>query len=139
MTQFFILLDEERRNNAIESIKRMNINGRKLSVEIKEYRKNRTNSQNRLYWSWINLFSQHTGYSSDEMHEQFAVQFLGIEDRIVKGEKLRMAKSTARLKVEEFSQYMLKIELVAEEMGLSLPRPDDYRYALTGKESAAEV
>lgn len=135
---FFILTDEQRRNAAIAFIKGTNIRGPVQSVEVKEYKKNRSSSQNRLLWSWYNVFARETGYTPDELHEQFKVRLLGVEEKTVEGELLRQPKSTAKLNVQEFGEYLNKIEMVAMEMGLTLPYPDDFKYAM-GQEFAAQV
>jgi hypothetical protein len=139
MSQFFILRDEARRQNAIEFIRQMNIAHKPFSVEIKEYRKNRSNSQNRLLWSWYRILSKDTGHTEKELHEEFKVRFLGVEERIVYDQRLIMPKSSADLKVEEFTRFLEGVEMVAERMGIKLPIPDDYRYAMTGKEFAASA
>ena len=136
MSQFFILLDDMRRDNALAYIRALNL-GKKYSVEVKEYRKNRSNSQNRLYWSWVNIIAKDTGYDPDDMHDTFKQRFLGVEEKIVFGEAVYIAKSTAKLTTQEFTAYLERIEQTAMEMGMNLPRPDDYSYAM-GTEQPAE-
>ena len=136
MSQFFILLDDMRRDNALAYIRALNL-GKKYSVEVKEYRKNRSNSQNRLYWSWVNLIAKDTGYEPDELHETFKQRFLGTEERVVFGKPVKIAKSTAKINTQEFTAYLDRIEQTALAMGMRLPHPDDYSYAM-GIEQPAE-
>jgi len=129
MAQFYILIDEARRSNALEYIKALSLK-KPVSVEIKEYRKNRSGAQNRTYWMWVNLMAEEYGYEPEELHESFKKTFLGEEDRIVFGKPVKMVKGTTKLTTQEFADYMTKIELTANQMGLNLPHPDDYRFAM---------
>ncbi len=132
MTQFFILIDETRRQNAINFLRGMNI-AEVQSVEIKPYRKNRSGAQNRLLWSWYGILAGVTGYTTKELHEQFKVRLLGVEERTVYGKNLVLPKSSADLDTKEFTDFLTKIEMVAIEMGITLPHPDDYGYIMSSK------
>lgn len=126
---FFVLNNDQRKQASIQYINMLN-KDKVFSVEVKEYRKNRSNSQNRLYWSWIHILAGHTGYSEEEMHEEFKVRLLGVEEKHVYGQKLIQPISTAKLNTKQFTDYLTRIELVAMQMGLQLPHPDDYAYAM---------
>lgn len=141
---FFLLIDEQRRQNCIAEISRLDLS-RVKSVEIKNYRKNRSTSQNRTYWMWLNTMSDVLGYSSDDLHEVFKQKFLGLEEYVVNVRREGKAgkavvlreimcrpKSTVKLSVGEFSEYLNKVEELAKEMNITLPYPDDFRYAMTG-------
>lgn len=138
MAQFFILIDEQRRQNAVNFLQRLSLK-RTYSVEIKEYRKNRSNSQNRLYWSWLKIIADMYGYEDDELHETFKAKFLGTEERLVFGERVMVPKSTAKLTTQEFTLYLDKIEMLARELDISLPHPDDYHYAMGYEQPVANA
>ena len=101
-----------------------------LQVEIKPYRKNRSTSQNRLYWMWLNCLSDHTGHTPDELHQEMKVRFLGVEHIEVKGVHLILPKSTTKLTTQEFTDFLKKVESAGVELGCALPIPDDYNDAM---------
>ena len=131
--QFFILKSPEIRNNAINFINALNIDHREYSVEVKQYRKNRSNAQNRLLWSWIGIISDETGYTPDELHEYLKTRLLGVEEKTIMGHDIFIPKSTTKLTALEFTQYLEKIEMLAMEMGINLPHPSDYSYIMGAK------
>ena len=108
-----------------------------LQVEIKPYKKNRSTSQNRLYWMWLNFLSEHTGSTPDELHQEMKVRFLGVEHIEVKGVHLILPKSTTTLTTKEFATLILEpLESLAIELGCALPIPDDYNDAMGYKRAA---
>lgn len=127
--QTFILIDEQRRQRAIDFIKMLSIK-RPMMIEIKEYRKNRSNAQNRTYWMWVHIIAEHYGYEDEELHEALKSRLLGTEGRNVFGESVLVTKSTRKLTTAEFADYLGKIEILADELQIRLPKPDDYRFAM---------
>jgi hypothetical protein len=125
MSNFFILRDEPRRESCINYLRAMNLNGRLLEVNIKPYKKSRSNAQNRLLWSWYNELEDVTGYKADDLHELLKVRFLGTEEKEIWGEKLTVAKSTTKLTTTEFTEYLEKVEMLANELNITLPKPAD--------------
>lgn len=139
MANFYILIDEQRRQNCMAEIAALNMS-KTYSVEIKAYRKNRSSSQNRTMWMWLNALAPDWCHSADDLHEIFKQRFLGLEEKTVNisknGHVLRelicRPKSTASLTVGEFSDYLRKIEATALMMGSRLPYPDDFKLAMEG-------
>lgn len=136
MSHFLILRDASIKANAIALINSLNP-GRTYCIEIKEYRKNRSNAQNRLYWMWINLLAKDIGYEAEDLHETFKARLLGTEEKLVFGQSTLIAKSTTKLTTEEFTHYLEKIEQLALTMGMRLPHPQEYQYAM-GTEQPAQ-
>lgn len=126
----FIIRDSVRRDNCLSYIRSINFEAKPIQVDIKPYRKNRSSAQNRTMWAWLHVLSEHTGYDAEELHELFKARFLGVEAREVMGQQVFITKSTAKLTTQQFAEYMNKIEAVAAEMGVRLPIPDDYAYAM---------
>ena len=125
----FILIDDQRRLNAIEYIKQQNIN-KPLQVDIKPYKKNRSNSQNNTMWMWYEDLADHFGYTPEELHEELKVKFLGVEEKTIGGELIRQPKSTTGLSTKEMADFLNKIEILARNQGVALEYPDDYKFAL---------
>lgn len=136
MSHFLILRNEQVRANAIALISGLNPN-RTYSVEIKEYRKNRSMAQNRLYWMWVNMLAKDIGYEPEELHETFKARFLGVEERMIFGAPAFIPRSTAKLNANEFTTYLEMIEQFSLAMNIRLPHPEEYHYAM-GYESAPQ-
>ena len=50
----------------------------------------------------------------------------------IMGQTVAIPHSTTKLTTKDFSDYLNKIEAVAQNMGIRLPIPDDYKYAMEG-------
>ena len=120
-----IIRDEDDKGRAISRLKSLNID-RPWLVDVKPYRKNRSLSQNKLYWKWITCIGDSIGYERDELHAIMADKFL--PDEIVEygGKQIKKDKSTSRLNTKEFTTYLEQIDRwAAIEMGIVLPCPSD--------------
>ncbi len=107
---------------------------RAQSVEIKQYRKNRSTSQNKLYWLWLNVIADYTGDDPDDVHIIMKKRLLGTIRRPVMGVLEEMPNSTKKLTTEEFSSYLERLEQLCNLLQIVLPKPDDFRYAIYGEE-----
>ena len=124
----------------IESIKPGE--GRRQCVEIKAFVNNRSVSQNRTYWMWLNEISECVGMHSEDLHEQLKARILGVQEvripRYFMGQDygepkiIIKPKSTKSLDVNQFSEYMFAVEELAKEMGIVLPMPDDIKLSMEG-------
>lgn len=97
-----LILNNERRFNDNLNI----FEGEEIEIRIKVRTNNRSNEQNSLYWKWINIMSEETGFTKEEMHELIKYKFLkrtSINNNGVEEVKL---KSTTTLTVKEFTKLM---------------------------------
>lgn len=126
----FIILNEKVRTNAIEYIKQQNID-KPLQMDIKPYKRNRTLSQNNLYWMWIPYLAEHFGYTEEEMHDELKYAFLG-ETTYINRKGIERVKpiSTTTLKTKGMADYLTKVEVLANKEEIKLPIPDDYKFAM---------
>lgn len=122
---FFVITDQARKEYCLGYIAALNPEI-KWSVDIKKFVKSRSRAQNRTYWQWLHVISDHTGYDTEELHELFKGRFIGFKEKEIMGEKIRMTKSSTALTTKEFSDYLGKVELLARSLNVSLPYPDDY-------------
>lgn len=125
----YILRDKERLNNCIEYLKSLPLDG-SLIVDIGEYKKSRSNAQNRTYWKWIGIIAKEQGYTSDELHDILKVRFLGTETKDIDGQLIIQPRSTTKLTTKEMGEYMTKVQMLASTLEISLPIPEDYRDTL---------
>jgi len=81
-----------------------------LLVEVKQYRKNRTVAQNKLYRRWLGEISKYTGDTPDGLHEHFKNEYIDTEYTQALGKTTPKTKTTTDLNTKEFSEYLGKIE-----------------------------
>ncbi len=102
------------------------LEGQKVEVVVRKYRATRSNQQNRYYWGVVvQVLSEFTGFTPDEMHTALKEKFLGVER--VSG--LLKIRSTASLTTDEFVQYVNQIVLwAAEQLSVYIPSPGVIEY-----------
>lgn len=85
--------------------------GEKLSLTVTSHKGKRTTQQNRYYWAYLGMIHEETGNEIEDLHELFKGKFLDRGIVEVFGEKVRRKKSTTDLSINDFSDYIRKIEL----------------------------
>lgn len=91
-----------------------------MYVTIEAKKGKRSLAQNRLYWKIIDLINKDTGNDKLELHTFFKKKFLPIElVDFETGESYMSYKSSAKLKVGEFKEYLDNvIQFTAEFFGI---------------------
>lgn len=95
-------------------------------VSIKDYKPNRSQNQNRLYWAIMKDVARETGHSTDELHELFKHKFLGHKESLVMGEKLDWVPSTTQLTTIEMTEYVERIVAFLAQSGITIALPSDF-------------
>ncbi len=123
---------DDTRQAAIKQIKALNLSAG-FEVIIRKHRKSRSTSQNALMWMWLSVVQSETGNDKDALHDYFREKYLGRDRTEVLNQQRHVLKSTTKLTVQEFTQYLTQIEaFCATELGITLPHPEDiYRDAMT--------
>jgi len=114
-----------RKQNTNEILNYISTCGTEL-VEIKPYRKTRSNRQNDLYWSIVEIASQECGHTKDEMHEIFKQMFIPVEEVALEGYIFEVRKSTSVMNTKEFSDYLDMVYSFCIERDFNLPTFEDY-------------
>lgn len=104
------------------------------SIEIKQYRKERSDDQNRALWGVAYpALKKATGQSVNDWHEYMLGEYFGWVDYTIFGKrKLRPARTTTtgfrgepdKLSTTDFSDYYEFIQRRARENGVHVPDPD---------------
>jgi len=95
--------------------------GQEVQIEIKLKRNFRSVSQNSLYWFWLGVISEDTGFLPEELHSTFKAMFLTDHTK-----KIPLVRSTTALDSGEFTIYLDKIvQLCREKLEIELPSPED--------------
>ncbi len=113
----FILRTDTNKAHCLEHIR--NLQG-VWEVEVREYRKKRTNNANSRYWvAVVTPIARHTGYEPEEMHEILKYKFLGMETVEIGGKEIQKLRSTRKLTTQQFADYMLQCEAWGAGLGVN--------------------
>jgi hypothetical protein len=106
--------------------------GKRVKVEVKEYRKDRTSPQCR-YLNGIayRLLSEATGYERDDISEYLCIQYFGGKDKQVPGKRtvtvpLRTTTTDENgkrsvLTTQEFADYVAFVQRFGAKHGVFIP------------------
>ena len=109
-------LDEER---FVDDL--MKLDGKDIVFTLSENKDYRTNSQNKLWWKYMDILGMELGYTKNEMHDICKLKFLKRE-RVEDGIKVEYLKSTAQLTKKEFRELIdLVIIWAAQTFSVNLP------------------
>ena len=109
-------LDEER---FVEDL--VKLEGKDIIFTILENKDYRTNSQNKLWWKYMQILSTDLGFTKDEMHDLCKIKFLKRE-RFEDGIKVEYLKSTAQLTKKEFKKLVDEVIIwAAQTFSINLP------------------
>lgn len=117
-------------------------------IRIDDYDEGRSDAQNRLLWKWNNEIQKHLAdhygqhASAEEWHDILVAKLCESEIRRVKlptGEQYKVGRArTSKMGVKKMAEYLTKLDhYCAESLGLLLPHPDDFQYAVYGKRRVA--
>ena len=109
-------LDDER---FVEDL--VKLEGKDIIFTILENKNYRTNSQNKLWWKYMQIMSADLGFTKDEMHDLCKIKFLKRE-RFEDGIKVEYLKSTAQLTKKEFKKLVDDVIIwAAQTFSINLP------------------
>jgi len=99
--------------------------GKDVVIKITERNNNRTADQNSLFWKWIEIISNHTGYTKEETKELISYKFLSRERVDAEGYQEAYIKGTSTLTKQEFSDLMNHVSYWSSDtLGINLPTYD---------------
>jgi len=97
-------------------------------VDIKQAKRKRGINQNALYWTWLGIISNESGFTTEDLHNYFKVDVLGCKTLKHKGREVPIPKSTRDLSSAEFAEYMDEIQARAYQNGITLPYKNFFGY-----------
>ena len=91
---------------------------KRYRVTIEEYKSKRSLEQNSRYWLILSFIAEQVKpegreYSPEVWHEWAKAKFLGKDTIVIDGEPVLVQKTTTKLKVLEFGDYMTQVEVWA--------------------------
>jgi hypothetical protein len=121
LTPTTILIDSTaKRDRAAQWLGRIPVD-EAMELSLRPYKPTRSQEQNKRYFKLLELISQKTGHDRDELHDLFKNRFLGTVEIELNGEKHTVLRSSRKLKVAEFNDFMTRAEQWAvEHLGIWL-------------------
>ena len=103
----------------------MTLEGQRVTIEVKKFRKNRTDAQNRYYWGCVvDILSRSVGLEPEEVHDYIKRRFLPVRSEAF-GE-IVSGKSTARLTTLEFMELIERVQRwAAQDLQCYIPDPSE--------------
>ena len=92
----------------------LKLEGKDIIFTILENKDYRTNSQNKLWWKYMQILSADLGFTKEEMHDLCKLKFLKRE-RYEDGIKVEYLKSTAQLTKKEFKKLVDEVIIWAAQ------------------------
>lgn len=100
--------------------------GKRVDVIVMREKKQRSDAQNRYYWSMVvPVFSEATGYEKEEAHEILKALFLRQEIALPGGELVERVGSSAELDTAAFHEYVEKCCRWLSGHGWYVPQPGE--------------
>ncbi len=98
-------------------------NGKTVTVTFERPYEKRTDAQNRYYWGVVlTIIGNHTGNATEDLHEVIKAKFLPRKFITLGGREIEIDKSTKKLSVQEFTQYLDLVRAWAgQELGIEFP------------------
>ena len=134
MSSYTPIFQGEIKNNKITIIKAKkmwadwitSLNNKKVEVNVKEWKSNRSRNQNSLMWAWLSILEQETGQPKEDIHDYFKKKFL-MRIIKIKGKPEKVVGSTTNLDTKEFTEYLEKLrETSAVFFNVNLPDPYEW-------------
>jgi hypothetical protein len=97
-------------------------------VSYNKIKVSRTLSQNRLYWLYVACICKETGYDNNLLHDQLRKRFLQVKEVEIFGTIEIELTSTTKLDTIQFKKYIDNIIVLASEIGIILPNPEDKHF-----------
>ena len=120
----FKLYNLHEKNNCVDYIKQLSHSNEPYEVIIRPYNKKNQRSidQNNRYWHIIRESANEIGYTANELHSIMCVQILGTNTVTnLNGDAVEVAIQTSGLNVEQFAEYMERVEATLIEAGFYNP------------------
>ena len=129
MMQQFFLYREKDRASAIESIVDClhSLDPKRFwLIEVKEYKRPRTDLQNRALWGVAyKTLQEATGNDPEDLHQYFLGERYGWDTIVVLGRKrLVPKKRSSKLSTSEFADFYNFIQQRSAQAGYYIPDPD---------------
>tara|TARA_R110000744_G_scaffold103128_1_gene197851 strand:+ start:354 stop:737 length:384 start_codon:yes stop_codon:yes gene_type:complete len=98
------------------------LEGKEVVIKIVERGNRRTNDQNSLFWKWVEIISNETGYTKEETKELISYKFLKRERVDEEGYTETYLRGTSTLNKKEFNNFMNELSFWSNStLNITLP------------------
>lgn len=92
-------------------------------VEIKQYKKSKTDNQRSWFHFLLNVISEETGYETEEVKELIKKRILGTRIITIGDSEVEVTESSEKANREDYSKLIDATYRLAAEAGIVLPDP----------------
>jgi hypothetical protein len=118
----FIIDSERKRDQLVKRLQAMRVvDGVVWQMTVQPYQPKRSEDANRRLWALHKVAAEHTGHSTEEMHNAMCWKFLPRRTVHLFGEDVEMCGHSSKLTVKEFRDFMDQVEsFYIAELGVML-------------------
>lgn len=115
---------EERRLQYREWMNRLR--GSQVQVSVRKRRKKRSLKQNNYLWKCLSVLEESTGQAAEDIYDYLIERHAPMEELDLSGRKVMKRKGSSRFSTGEMVEFMMHVSVLASELGVVLPDPDQY-------------
>ena len=116
-------------NNLVTTLKTKIKHG-SIVVTLSDKKITRSNQQNRYFHKLVDLIAEQQGNDAERVKREIKHKIGLIEKQLINGELITIIKSTADLRVDEFSKLIEETISVCVFLEISYPTPDYYGFKI---------
>ena len=116
-------------NNLVATL-RTRVKSNSIVVTLSDKKVTRSGQQNRYFHKLVGLIAEHQGNDPERVKREIKHKIGLVEKQIINSELITIIKSTADLKVDEFSKLIEATISVCVFLEISYPTPDYYGFKI---------
>jgi len=116
-------------NNLVATL-RTRVKSNSIVVTLSDKKVTRSGQQNRYFHKLVGLIAEHQGNDAERVKREIKHKIGLVEKQIINSELITIIKSTADLKVDEFSKLIEATISVCVFLEISYPTPDHYGFKI---------
>lgn len=96
-------------------------------LTVKKKWNKRSLNQNNYFWLCLTVLAEYTGHTPEELHVIVKGLYSPKKEVKVGNKRYTIPKGTSELTKGEFVELMMNLNVMASELGVVLPDPNDYQ------------
>lgn len=88
--------------------------GEEYELTVTKVKDIRSAKMNNLYWWWLSIISENSGYTRKELHNYFKEELL-CEEKLVNNKIILECKSTSELTNQQYVKYLNEVNRIATQ------------------------
>ena len=99
-----------------------------VAIEVKPFRKSRTDQHNRYFWALCGLIADETGQDKEDIKDQLMHAMGHYRQKVVNGKPITVFRSTTTLNRDEFGELIEAAQQLCGGLEIRYPLPAHYGY-----------